>query len=948
MPSAFVRTLFYLFAALSALLSFPTPPAKILLRSPLLDLCELNFCANFSMEFSHPLKSAFIPHAVAVVGASDREGSRGTYVWNGVMNGRRALEAYPVNPKYKYIGVTPCWASLSELPAKIDLAVITTPASTVMGLLKECKKLGIGNVLLCPGDDAFTRDRHWRREVAQFAAASGLRLIGPFSMGIMRPSIGLNVSYWPQLAESGSIALISQSGAVTASILDFAARSAVGFSSIISSGIESDVSLAEIIDFFIADPQTEIIALQIDTLYHPRSFLSAVRAASRTKPVIVLKAGRGPNAERVTASHLASVPGSELVFDAALERAGAVRCDRVEDFCTTLEVFACGKNPRQGRLAVLANGIGFAALAADACDAAGVALAEFPAELQKEFRRFLGPSSPILNPLTLGSDASPELFANALKLALACDSVDGAVVTLAPSALIRMPRTVQLLAQTADESFKPVIVNWTTDATDPDTRLSFKRCRLPCVSTPDLAARSFANLVKSYALKQKRHAAPREASEFTGANLEVARVVIADARAKGEHVLNDEQTVQLLSAFGIRSLPSSFAATSQEAVAAARRIGFPVVLKLSANGVAHKTDVGGVLLNVLTESAVAEGFAEIRSKLAELAPMARFNGVFVQKMAENQHARELSIRAATDPVLGPAIYFGAGGRTGEIFTEETIGIAPLTEPMALEMISRHPVAASLERFRGMPAVHKEALAGVLLRISTLLCELPAVAEVVINPLVADEHGVVALDASMSLCARADKPDARYSHMLIAPTPTLFDEEITTSAGLMRVRSVRPDDFAAEKRLLGRLSARTAYMRFHKNGTDVTDDEIIDFTQIDHDREAARVVVDNSNVGPEMHGVGRIFIAPGSKTAEFGILIEDDYQRAGLGSILMQQLEDEARRRGCTRIQGFVLKGNDPMAGFMASRGYRAVDCPQDANMLIYELLLAEKSSAGKH
>ena len=511
------------------------------------------------MEFSHPLKSAFIPHAVAVVGASDRESSRGTYVWNGVMNGRRALEAYPVNPKYKYIGVTPCWASLSELPAKIDLAVITTPASTVMGLLKECKKLGIGNVLLCPGDDAFTRDRHWRREVAQFAAASGLRLIGPFSMGIMRPSIGLNVSYWPQLAESGSIALISQSGAVTASILDFAARSAIGFSSIISSGIESDVSLAEIIDFFIADPQTEIIALQIDTLYHPRSFLSAVRAASRTKPVIVLKAGRGPNAERVTASHLASVPGSELVFDAALERAGAVRCDRVEDFCTTLEVFACGKNPRQGRLAVLANGIGFAALAADACDAAGVALAEFPAELQKEFRRFLGPSSPILNPLTLGSDASPELFANALKLALACDSVDGAVVTLAPSALIRTPRTVQLLARTADESFKPVIVNWTTDATDPDTRLSFKRCRLPCVSTPDLAARSFANLVKSYALKQKRHAAPREASEFTGANLEVARVVIADARAKGEHVLNDEQTVQLLSAFGIRIKPMSAA-----------------------------------------------------------------------------------------------------------------------------------------------------------------------------------------------------------------------------------------------------------------------------------------------------------------------------------------------------------------------------------------------------
>ncbi len=896
------------------------------------------------MEVSHSLKSAFIARSVAVVGASDREGSRGTYVWNGVMNGRRALEAYPVNPKYKYIGVTPCWASLSELPAKIDLAVITTPARTVLGLLKECKKLGIPNVVLCPGDDTFTRDRLWRREITQYAQSAGIRLIGPFSMGIMRPSIGLNVSYWPQLAETGPVALISQSGAATACILDFASHGAVGFSSIISSGIESDVTLAEIIDFFVEDPETEIIALQIDTLYHPRSFLSAVRAASRKKPVLVLKPGRGPSAERVTASHLAVVPGSEAVFDAALARAGAVRCTRVEEFCAALEVFCCSKMPRGRRLAVLANGIGFAALCADACDVAGVELAEFSPAMQRELRGLLGEASPILNPLTLGSDATPERFCAALKLALKEEGVDGVMISLAPSAVVRTPRTVQLIAEAADESFKPVIVNWSTDAPDPDTRLAFKRCRLPCINTPDLAAQAFAALVKSVELKNKRHAAPREGSCYTDAKLEVARTVIADARARGLHVLTDEQSTTLLAAFGIRSLPASFAATSEAAVAAARRIGFPVALKLSARGIAHKTDVGGVLLNVLTESAVAEGFHEMQKRLAELAPMARFEGVYVQKMAETPHARELALRAYTDPVLGPVISLAAGGRTGEIFPQAAIGIAPLTEPMASDLIKSHPIAASLGRFRGMPPVAPGALEGVLLKLSSLMSEIPAVAEVIVNPVFADENGITALDSSVCLCARQSSPDSRYSHMLIAPAPAV-DRDFTTRSGLMRLRSIRPDDFAAHKRFLSRVSEKTARMRLHKSAREVTDDEIIDFTQIDQDRESARVIVDNSRVGPEIHAVGRIFVAPGSRRAEFGIIVEDAYQRAGLGSALMEALEAEARSRGCTSIAGFVLKGNDAMAAFMTARGYRASDCPQDANMLIYELALAPQKGA---
>lgn len=891
------------------------------------------------MEFTHRLKGALIPRAVAVVGASDRSGSRGTYVWNGVMNGRRSLEAYPVNPKYKYIGVTPCWASLSELPAAIDLTVIATPAGTVMDLLKECQKLGIANVLLTPGDAALTTDRHWRATVTDFARKAGIRLIGPDSMGLMRPDIGLNVSYWPTLAEAGNIGLVSQSGAVTATILDYASRAAMGFSSVLSSGLESDVTLAEIVDFLAQDPKTEIIALHIESLRHPRAFLSAVRSAMRQKPVIVLKAGRGPNASRLIASRLAAPIGSDAAFDAMLERVGAIRCARIEEFCTTLEVFATGKNPRRGRLAVLGNGLGFAALSADAADAAGVVLAQWSAQTEHKMRNWLRSATSVTNPLVLPTDSTPEVFARALEAAVADDNVDGVIVSIAPTVLTQTPHTVQRIAKVASSTFKPVIVNWVCALPEADMRLAFRRCGLPAVNTPDLAARAFAHLAAYEELKERRMQPPAEGSQALASDLAAARLIVQEARAQREHILSEVQTAQLLSAFGIKTLRSSFAASAQDAVAAAQRIGFPVAVKLSAQGIAHKTDVGGVFLNVANEEGVRESFETIAQRVAQLAPMALFKGVFVQQMASNPNARELSMRAVTDPVLGPLISFGAGGQTGEIFSQETMGLAPLTEPMARTLIEQHVLSGSLAAFRGMPAADMQAIVGTLLRISHMLCEIPAVAEVVINPLIADDAGVVALDASVALCARAIEPDADYSHMLIAPAPSHF-EDLSTRAGLMRIRSVRDDDFAALKRMYERLSQRTAYMRLHKDAKDLSEAQIIDFTQIDHDREAARVIVDNSTVSPEIHAVGRIFLSPDKSDCEFGILVEDRYQRAGFGSLLMQRLEDEARRRGVAAISGYVLKGNDAMAALMSKRGYRASDCPEDSNMLIYTLDLS--------
>ena len=893
------------------------------------------------MDIQHSLSSAFNPKAVAVVGASDRPGSRGTYVWSGVMNGRRIHEAYPVNPKYKYIGVTSCWPSLSEVPAKIDLAVLATPTSKIEGLLKECRKLGIPNVLITPGDEELTADRRWRERIAALAREAGIRLIGPDSMGIMRPSIGLNVSYWPRLAQSGNIGLLCQSGAVTASVLEYASRCGIGFSTVISSGLESEVTLAEMLDFLAADPQTEIIALHVEALRHPRSFFSALRSAVRQKPVIVLKAGRGGGARRLAGSRLAAAAGDEAAFDAALSRAGAIRCDRLEEFITTLDVFRTGKNPRLGRLAMLTTGLGFALLTADAADANKVQAAELAPETEKALAKICNTKATVSNPLAIAADADPEYFAQALEACLADDNVDGVLITLSPTAANATPRTAQLLSNAAQDSFKPVIICWPAPFAQDMMREAFKRCRLPCIDTPDLGVTAFANLARYEALKAQHLTPPSETVTAARVDLEQARGLVRKAKAAGRHILTEKETAELLQSAGIASLACLFAATEDEAAAAARRIGYPVAVKVSAEGIAHKTDTGGVLLNLMSDAAVREAFGTVRGRCAERAPMALFHGVFVQKMATSERLREVSVRAFTDPVLGACIRFAAGGRTGEIFTESTVEPVPLTEPLARAMIRRHPLYKGLGEFRGLAPIHEDALVAVLLKLSALMCEIPALAEIAVNPLMIDDKQALCLDASVSLCARAERPDARYSHMLWAPASLAQGEEFASRSGLMRVRAIRPEDFAAEKRLLSRLSQQSAYLRFHKNAADVTDNEIIAFTDFDRDREAAFVITDAgaSIERPDIHAVARLTLAPNSERAEFGILVEDKFQRAGFGSMLMRTLEAEARSRGAKLLSGWVIKGNDAMAGLMSRRGYRASDCPQDPTMLIYSLEL---------
>ncbi len=891
------------------------------------------------MQPSHRLRKAFVPACVAVIGASDRAGSRGTFIWNGVMNSERALEAYPVNPKYKYLGVTPCWDKLASLPIVPDLAVLALPSRLVLDALQECADKGVQHVLLPPGEQDFTADRLWREQVLKTARKLHIRLIGPESIGIMRPEIGLNVSYWPKLPKVGRVGLICQSGSVTASVLDYAHRHGFGFSSVLTSGHESDISLSEMVDFLTSDPATGVIALHIETLRRPRDFYSAIRAAGRTKPVVILKAASG-NAARLISAKTATAASDDSIFDGLVQRAGAVRCGTLEEFLATVEVFAAGKFPRRtGRIAVITNGLGFASLSADAADASRIAFAQPQAQTVKALAKLIGSPLAVSNPIDIGVSASSKTFCKALETLLGDKGTDGVLLSVSPANGWDPKLAARELSAVARSSYKPVIASWGGRDLPFHELTREPGPSLPCLPTACLAAQSFAHLTEYVRNRELRMQPPKEGSGSNKADLVAARSVVMLARQEKRHRLSEEQSEELLGAFGIPTVHSTLVTSAAQAAQMAEVTGFPVAMKLAAAGVAQKTDVGGVILNILSAEEAAKCFETLRQNCAQNAPLAKFRGVVIQQMVRRPNARELSLCMETDPVLGPIIKLGAGGMTGTLMPQTAAAVPPIIAPVAKDLIARSPVAQALESFRGMPPADLAALERTIIALSRMAETIPSVAEAVINPLFVDESGVLAIDCAVAICARDTAPDAHHSHMTIAPCPAAPMHRFAAKSGLMRLRSVRSEDFDALKRLLSRISRRSAYMRFHKEASKITDEEIIDFTQIDYDREAAFCIEDDSAVGPELHAIARFSQMPGTTEAEFGILVEDFYQGNGFGTMLMNQLRQEAADRGLTALTGYILADNKPMRCLMAKQGFTDSPCTEDSSMLLYRLSL---------
>ena len=903
-----------------------------------------------AITLQHHLRSAMAPRSLAVIGASERSGALGAAVFGNIRAGTFAGAVYPVNPKYRQLDGLRCYARLADLPEAPDLAVIVTPAATVPGLVDQAAVLGVRHVIVLSAGfaEAGAEGKALQDDLLARARAHGVRVLGPNCLGIMRPGIGLNASFARAPARPGSVALVSQSGAILAALLDQAWAAGFGFSSVVSTGAGMDVEFAEILDFLANDPDTRSIVLYIEGVHDARGLLSSVRAAVSAKPVVVLKVGRHLSGSAAAMSHTGALVGNDAVFDAALRRVGAIRIAQYNQLFAAAQTLASGRLPRGPRLAILTNGGGPGVIAADwiaeLASTGPARLATLSPQTVERLDALLPATWPRANPVDVIGDADEERFARALEALVADPDNDGVLILFCPTLRLTAAGTAAALLPTIRATDKPVVAAWLGEADAAAGRTAFERAGVPAFASPERGVEAFDNLARFVAYRELRLQVPSPHVDAFANDLQGARRIIDAARGAGRQVLDEDEATRLLACFGVPIAPTHLATDADDAVRAAQRIGYPVVLKVLARGVTHKTDVGGVLLGIADDAAVTEGFATLAARLAARMPQARFVGVVVQALVRRPHGREVLCGIARDASFGPVLTFGLGGVTVEVMRDAAVALPPLNRVLARDLIARTRAARLLDAFRGSPPADLDAVVEVLLRLSDLACELPCVRELDINPLLADEHGVTVLDARIVVDDGALAPDARFGHLAIHPYPRSLERPLRLRDGSeLLLRPIRPEDGEAQRRFIARLSQQSMYLRFHAPLRELSLQRIVRFTQIDYDHEMAIVAVPrdagSSDDEPAlMHGVASYTRNPDGHSAEFGLVVEDSWQGRGLGSALMDALETCARSRGIAALIGYVLRDNHDMCRLMRARGYRGETDAHEVDVVRYVLI----------
>ena len=885
------------------------------------------------------LKALFSPQSVAVIGASNREDSVGGVIFSHLVRDYKG-KIFPVNKSHASIQGRPAFASILDISEPVDLAVIATPADTVPGIVEECGRHGVkGVAVLAAGFSPGAGEHGQTRRTRLMAAAQrwDLRVIGPNCLGIMRPSIGLNALFLNLDVKPGIIALVSQSDALCAAVLDCAHANNIGFSSVVSLGASSDVDIAEILDFLASDSTTESIMLYLEGIYQARPFMSALSAASRMKPVIVLKAGRFASGSKTTVSHSGALVGTDAVFEAALRRAGAVRIHTLNQFFAAAKTLSARRQASGNHLAIVTNGNGPGLMAADRASMVGVELATLSAATQAALAEILPAHWQRTNPVDILGDADPDRYRAAVEACLRDPEIDGVLVILAPLRMTRPLEVARMVIDLANDYKKPLLACWMGDVHVEAARRAFVKAKVPSMRTPEAAVDAFSFIADYHRNQQLLLQTVGPLSTLQAPAIDDARRLIQGVLAEGRKVLTEVESKTLLAAFHIPVVPTAHARSEDQAVALAQQAGFPVAMKVYSPDVTHKSNAGGVRLNLASSQEVKSAFHDITATVLKHDPNAKIDGVAIQPMIQRPNGRELMVGIARDEVFGPVIAFGAGGTLVDFIGGHVMTLPPLNGFLIKSFISRSPVSRLLGTFRGQPGVHQEALENVLLRVSEIACELPWVKELDINPLIVDEHGVVAVDARIVVdhCPAAATP---YSHMAIHPYPTHLVTQWHMPDGTeVVIRPIRPEDAIMEKEFVAQLSDESRYFRFLGALKELTPAMLLRFTQIDYDRELALVAVSGRNGGDgkeEEMGVARFVIRPDGKTCEFAVVVADRWQGHGLGNKLMVTLMDAARAKQLARIEGEVLASNYAMLALMEALGFSIAASRDDSSLKV--------------
>lgn len=881
------------------------------------------------------LAQLFCPTSVALIGAGEREGSASRALAENLLRGDFKGECYAVNPNRETVLGMPSHASVDEIGKPIDLAVIATPAEAVPEVMESCRRARVSAaVILTPGLQRSTPQGQALLEATLgVARKGGIRLLGPNSIGLARPALGFNAALARGPIKSGSVALVSQSGALLTSMLDWARTDDIGFSTIVSLGNRCDVSFSDVLDFLTSDPQTESILLYVEGFNRPRRFLSALRGAARMKPVIVVKAGRRAAGLRAAITHSGSLVGRDDIFDAALRRAGAVRVLTYSQLFSAAKCLSSRYKPCGDRLAIVSNGGGPGVLAADWAIDQGIHVTELAPATVETIQTALPEGHPVHNPVDIHEDAGPERYTAAVRACIQDPQMDGLLVIHTPQVMsdpIAISNSVIALRQ---ESSKPLIACWMGDDHVAAARQVLQDAGMPVFRTPEPAVEAFRNIVNYYRNQQLLMQVPGPIAHEQPADVEGARILVEAVLAERRKILTETESKALLAAFRIPVAKTVVARSLAEAIVNAEQLGFPVAMKISSPDIVHKSEARGVRLDVQNAQELRAAYTDIIASVKRLSPNARIEGIAIQPMGVKQNGRELMVGVVTDPQFGPVISFGAGGSLVEVLADQAVALPPLNAFLARDLIQRTRIAKTLGAYRNMPPANIDGLVEVIERVSEMVSELPWIVEMDINPLILDEEGIIAVDARIVVDHPSPDLFGRYAHMAICPYPEHLTETLVLGDGTeIVIRPIRPEDAELEQEFVRNLSEESRYNRFISTVRELSQRMLVRFTQIDYDREMALVAVTQQQ-GRDMEiGVARYVINSSGDTCEFAIAVADNWHSHGIGGRLMVSLMDAAREKGLRRIDGDVLTSNTRMLRFMQKLGFEVLPNEDDPDL----------------
>jgi acetyltransferase len=872
------------------------------------------------------------PSSIALVGASKTPGSIGWVLARNLIGGGFDGPIMPVNPKHRSIGGVLTWANVTSLPIVPELAVVSTPADVVPGVVAELREKGCRAVIIITAGFGEGGDREGlKRAEAVKSAAGDMRILGPNVLGVMVPGIGLNAGFAHKAPLAGDLAFVAQSGAVLASILDWAAARQIGFSHMVALGDVLDVDFGDMLDYLGREPEVRAILLYIEAIKNAREFMSAARAAARMKPVVLIKGGRRPEGARAASSHTGALAGSDEVYDAAFRRAGTLRVNDMAELFDAVETLSRSPQIRGQRMTILTNGGGMGVMATDALIDHGGQLAELSPETIAKLDAVLPSHWSRNNPVDIIGDATPDRYAAAMEALLGDPGTDALLVLNTPTAVGDPVSAAEAVADFSKRKNQPPILTcWLgTDSTSP-ARRTFASRGIPSYDTPGEATRAFMHLVRFHQNQRLLMQVPPSIPQEFEPDSETVRRSLDEALAAGREWLTEPEAKAILRAYGIGVVPTAAAATPEAAADAARNMPGPYVVKILSPDITHKSDVGGVVLDLATPEAVASAADTVIQRVGDAMPEARIEGVVVQQLVRRSGAYELIVGITEDPQFGPVVLFGQGGHAVEEIGDTAMALPPLNLLLARSLIERTRIYRLLKGYRNLPPADMDAVVLAIMQVAQLATDFAEIVELDINPLLADSDGVVALDARMRIAPSSMPAQARLA---IRPYPKELEGEVFLRDGTaIATRPIRPEDAPALQDMVRRAAPEDLRLRFFQPIRRLPEQLAARLTQIDYDREMAFITFDPAE--PEaVTGVARLMADPDVREAEYAIIVRTDWKGKGLGYALMHRLLNFARERGIETIYGEVLRENETMLKMAADLGFSARPDPEDPSLI---------------